>query len=163
MKQNEALIVSGIIILVSLIAPVNIGFVIADLQKPQIDYDTNKVPIINEAHITYVLYALDAETLKNVILTSNYPQMEILTTKNQKYFTVYVVDNVIQVYPGQATDPDGQIRLNEESIATIINSDDPKAKAKELANQGLIGYTLYSGYTELFLKGYWSLYDTLKV
>ncbi|MDP4012551.1 MAG: hypothetical protein Q8R00_03005 [Candidatus Nanoarchaeia archaeon] len=162
MKQKEALFIAGIILLVSLIAPVNTGFVIADLEKPQVNYDSNKFPIITEEHITYVLYALDAESLKKIIFTSNYPQMEILTARTKTYYTIYVVDNEIQTYKGQATDPDGQIRLSEESIATIINSEDPKAKAKELANQGLIGYTLYSGYTELFLKGYWSLYDTLK-
>lgn len=164
MKKKEVNLefVAAILLAVLLINPNVTGFVVADLEKPVITYDANSVPIINEEHITYVLYALDVEDLKNVPFTSNYPEIEIATTKRKIYFTSYVVSHNIETYKGQALNPDIQLRLDEGIIAEIIKSSDPKATAKDYVSKGWIGLNVYASNIELFFKGYWDLYNLLK-
>ena len=138
------------------------GAVIADIPKPLITYDANAIPQITEEHVTYLINYLGGTELKKVPLTENYPQIELLTSMKNTYFTSYVVDGEIQTYPGKATDPDLQIRIGEDTLAEIIKSQDPQQTTKDAKNNDKIGITIHAGKTELFLKGYLKIYDNLK-
>ena len=115
---------------------------------------------IKEEEITYLLYALDGEKLNKQPFTDNYPQIEI--SVSDKLFTSYVVDGEIQTYLGKAPDPDMQIRLQDATLIKILSSQDPKLELKEAIKSSFVGVTLYSDKTELLLKGYLGLYDSLK-
>ena len=161
MKLIYTIAVSFIIILSSILVNANIDKInaLVHLEKPEIIYE-NEVPQINETEITYLMHALGGENLHKPPFTDNYPQIEVSTS--QKLFTVYVVDGEIQTYLGKAPDPDLQIRLNRDTLINIITSSDPKAATKEAISKQLVGVTIISDKTELFLKGYLELYDTLK-
>ena len=161
MKLIYTIAVSFIIILSSIFVNANIDEInaLVHLEKPEIVYE-NEVPQINETEITYLIHSLSGENLHKPPFTDNYPQIEVSTS--QKLFTVYVVDGEIQTYLGKAPDPDLQIRLNRETLISIITSDDPKTATKEAISKQLVGVTIISDKTELFLKGYLEIYDTLK-
>lgn len=158
------IIISIVILLSSLYIRFNAteisAYVVSEnMQKPVIVYENN-LPIIKEEDITYLIYALDGEKLNKQPFTDNYPQIEI--SVSDKLFTSYVVDGEIQTYLGKAPDPDLQIRLQDSTLIKILSSPDPKIALKEAINSSLVGVTLYSDKTELFLKGYLEIYDTLK-
>ena len=153
--------VSFIILLSSILVNANIDEInaLVHLEKPQIVYE-NEIPQINETEITYLIHALGGESLHKPPFTDNYPQIEVSTS--QKLFTSYIVDGEIQTYFGKAPDPDLQIRLNRDTLINIITSDDPKATTKDAISKKLVGVTILSDNTELLLKGYLEIYDTLK-
>ena len=166
MKIISTLLVSVIIILSSLYVSANSdriqGYVVSEsTSKPVIVYENN-IANITEEDITYLIYALDGERLHKITLSDNYPQIEILLTKSNKLFTSYVVDEEVQTYEGKAPDPDLQIRLSDEILAKILSSEDTKLAIKEEIKAGTVAVTVYSDKTELFLKGYLELYNTLK-
>lgn len=166
MKIIYTLIVSVIIVLSSLYINANAETISAyvvseEMTKPIIVYENNNA-IINETDITYLIYALDGEKLHKIAFTDDYPQIEILLSKSKTLFTSYIVDEEVQTYLGKAPEPDLQIRLADETLINILKSDDPKLALKEEIKAGSVGVTTYSDKTELFLKGYLELYDTLK-
>lgn len=136
------------------------AYVISEnMQKPVVVYENN-ISVVEEEDINYLLYALDAEKLNKIPFTDNYPQIEV--SVSDKLFTSYVVDGEVQTYLGKASDPDLQIRLQDVTLMKIFSSEDPKIALKEAINSSLVGVNIYSDKTELFLKGYSGLYDTLK-
>ena len=161
MKLIYTIAVSFIIIISSILVNLNIDEInaLVHLEKPEIIYE-NEIPQINETEITYLIHALGGDNLHKPPFTDNYPQIEVSTS--QKLFTSYIVDGEIQTYLGKSPDPDLQIRLNRDTLINIINSNDAKAATKDAISQQLVGVTIISDKTELFLKGYLELYDTLK-
>lgn len=161
MKITYTIAISFIILLSSIFVNANIEEIngLVTSEKPVIVYE-NGTPQINETEITYLIQALGGESLHKPIFTDNYPQIEVSTS--QKLFTVYVVDGEIQTYLGKAPDPDLQIRLNRDTLIHIITSNDPKAATKDAISKQLVGITMIADKTELFMKGYLELYDTLK-
>lgn len=161
MKLTYTIAISFIIILSSIFVNANIDEInaLVHLEKPEIVYE-NEVPQINETEITYLIHSLGGENLHKPPFTDNYPQIEVSTS--QKLFTVYVVDGEIQTYLGKAPDPDLQIRLNRETLISIITSSDPKAATKDAISKQLVSVSIISDNTELFLKGYLEIYDSLK-
>ncbi len=158
------IIVSVIILFSSLYVRFNAteisAYVVSEnMQKPVIVYENN-FPTIKEEDITYLIYALDGEKLNKPPFTNNYPQIEI--SVSDKLFTSYVVDGEIQTYLGKASDPDLQIRLQDQTLINILSFPDPKLALKEAINSSLVSVTMYSDKTELLLKGYLELYNTLK-
>lgn len=158
------IIISVVILLSSLYikfnnAEVSAYVVSENMQKPVVVYENN-IPTIKEEDITYLIYALDGEKLNKPPFTDNYPQIEL--SVSDKLFTSYVVDGEVQTYLGKAPDPDLQIRLQDSTLIKILSSPDTKLALKEAINSSLVGVTLYSDKTELFLKGYSELYDALK-
>ena len=161
MKLIYTIAVSFIIIISSILVNLNIDEInaLVHLEKPEIIYE-NEIPQINETEITYLIHALGGDNLHKPPFTDNYPQIEVSTS--QKLFTSYIVDGEIQTYLGKSPDPDLQIRLNRDTLINIINSNDAKAATKDAISKQLVGVTIISDKTELFLKGYLELYDTLK-
>ncbi len=158
------IILSVVILLSSIYIRINSAEISAyaiseNMQKPVIVYENN-LPVIKEESITYLIYALDGEKLHNPPFTENYPQIEV--SVSDKLFTSYIVDGEVQTYAGKASDPDLQIRLQDTTLTKILLADDPKLALKEAIKERLVGVTIYSDKTELLLKGYLELYDSLK-
>jgi len=168
MKKKQIFIILGIVLVLSILVSGQItgqsitGGIILSQEKPIVQRDANNFPIINEEHINYIMYVVDVETLHKVPFTSNVPEIEALTVTQGKYFTSYAVDGEIQTYTGQALNADLQLKADETTIAKIIESDDPKVAIQDYLDRGWIGIDVYSSNLELFLKGYWGIYENFE-
>lgn len=133
---------------------------IEEIAKPEINY-INGTALITEDHINYLIHYLGGEKLRKIPFTSNYPKIEILLLQKQEYFTSEIKDG-IQTTKTKISNPDIQIRLDENTLANLVNSPNSQEATKKAIEDDKIGITLYSGLTELFLKGYFKIYDKIK-
>lgn len=135
---------------------------VEDIPKPELNYDENGFPIITEEHIAYVIHQLGGNSLRNIPFTKNYPQIEVLLQTKEQFFTADIIDKEITVKRSKSSDPDIQIRLTEENLVKLVEAENTKEKTKELRKAGFIGVTTLANSRELFFKGYFKIYDTLK-
>lgn len=136
------------------------GGAIEEIPKPTITYE-NGTAVITADQINYLIHYLGGEKLRKIPFTSNYPKIEILLTQKQEYFTSEIHDG-IQTTKTKISNPDIQIRLNENTLADLINAEKAQEATTKAIGDDKIGVTLYSGSTELFLKGYFKIYDKIK-
>ncbi len=76
-------------------------------------------------------------------------------------FSIYKQSGTISVSEMETQEKDVLIWISRKGFYEIINSNDPFAKAKELAMRGQISFTTYKSEWTLYRKGYKSLYDRL--
>ncbi len=152
----------GILLLVSILffAFMYSGGSIEEIPKPEVTYE-NEIAVITEEHINYLIHSLGGEKLRKIPFTNDYPKIETLLLKKQEYFTSEIKDG-IQTTKAKVSNPDIQIRLDENTLADLINSENTQEATTKAIEDDKIGITLYSGSTELFLKGYFKIYDKIK-
>ena len=152
----------GILLLVSILffTFMYSGGEIEAIPKPELTYE-NDIAVITEDHINYLIHSLGGEKLRKIPFTGNYPKIEVLLLQKQEYFTSEIKDG-IQTTKAKVSNPDIQIRLDENTLADLINSQTTQDATTKSIEDDKIGITLYSGSTELFLKGYFKIYDKIK-
>ncbi len=164
--MNKWLIFGGIALVVLVAAIFFFTFISSEeveaIPKPALSYDEKGFPIITEEHIAYIIHQLGGKSLRNVPFTKNYPQIEVLLQTKEQFFTADIIESEITVKKGKASDPDLQIRMTEENLAKLVEAEDTKEKTRELRKAGFIGVTTLANSRELFFKGYFKIYDTLK-
>ena len=118
--------------------------------------------IIGAEHINYLINEIGAYKLRKKFGTKNYPIMEFLLTDiNVRYYS-YVKDNMPVTKKGNAKDEDIIIKGSQEVAFNVLGSDDTSIAVKEAKDKGDIEVEIVSDMKTLAVKGYLSIYDTLK-
>ena len=152
----------GILLLISILffTFMYSGGEIEAIPKPEVTYE-NGTALITIDHINYLIHYLGGEKLRKIPFTDNNPKIEILLLQKQEYFTSEIKEG-IQTTKTKISNPDIQIRLDENTLADLIKSEKTQEATTKAIENDKIGITLYSGSTELFLKGYFKIYDKIK-
>jgi hypothetical protein len=123
---------------------------------------------INEQVISEVLVQLGAYKLHANPFTGDLPEIEIYLMDAQETFTAVVQGNDVKVRRASAESPDAHVEVTQDAIMELATAPDAAAfeqRARVLfAERSQRGYTgtVYSGNTDLLLKGYLALYDEHK-
>jgi len=118
--------------------------------------------VINSSHINYVINEIGAYKLRKKFGTKDYPIMEfVLTDVNKRYYS-YVRDHIPKTKKGNAKGEDIVIKGSQETVVAILESTSILAEVKEARDDGRIQVELVSDMKTLAVKGYLSIYDTLR-
>ena len=130
--------------------------------KPQIEKPTlAEGQPVEPKHVQWLVNELGAYKLHNPPFSGKIPEMEMLVTTDNKYFTVTVKQNFPEVSEGRATNPDIRISGSREVVAKLLAAGDIIAEAKKLSDEGKIKLDILKDMTELAAMGYKALYDEL--
>ena len=137
------------------------------IEKPSLPEDgLNRIKakehVINSSHINYIINEIGAYKLHKQFGTKNYPIMEILLTDVNERFYAYVKDNIPKSKKGNAKSEDIIIKGTQETIFNIFKSEDVLEAVKEAKDNEKIQVELMSDMKILAVKGYLSIYDTLR-
>ncbi len=119
--------------------------------------DINK-SVVGEQQINLILYSLKAYELHNPPLSGNTPKIEFVID-GEIYGSEIVKGEIITV-KGRKGEPDIRIIMSGEEFLNILKSDS-KLYFQESLKQGKTKIELLAGKTELFTKGYLSLYKEI--
>ena len=114
---------------------------------------------ISEDHIAYVLYQIGASKLKKIPLTGNTPKINFIIVPES--YKAEVINGMISVSSGIWENPDIIITSSKEEIINAIASLSIKEYIKSSVSSGKTTIDMKAGYTELFAKGYLSLYEEI--
>tara|TARA_Y100000310_G_scaffold213611_1_gene214557 strand:- start:2339 stop:3034 length:696 start_codon:yes stop_codon:yes gene_type:complete len=109
--------------------------------------------------LSYLLNEIGAWQLHKNPLTFKEPVINF-KIDNQNFYSI--IDGSIETGKGLSDEADMQFNTNKESIITAILSETPDAVFKEFIQSGDTEIEVIAGETELFMKGYLNLYDSLK-
>lgn len=152
-----------IIAIVVVVALVGIFFYFSN-QNPEtggttITKESLSTTEISENHIAYVLYQIGASKLKKIPLTGNTPKINFIIAPES--YKAEVINGVISVSSGIWDNPDIVITSSKEEIINTIASLGIKEYIKSSVSSGKTSIDMKAGYTELFVKGYFSLYEEI--
>ena len=116
--------------------------------------------LVKAEDITYVLDQVGFSSLHNPLLSSNTPKTVLVI--DGVSFTAEVAQGKIMTRKGSIADPDLRIRTRGDIVLEAKSSSDVKTYFKERVKNGKIQIEQVASKTELFTKGYLSLYDSLK-
>ena len=137
------------------------------IEKPSLPEDgLSKIglgeKVIGSEHINYVINEIGAYKLRKKFGTKDYPIMEFfLTDINVRYYS-YVKDNIPATKKGNAKNEDIIIEGSQEVVFNILKSDDVLIAVKEAKDNEDIQVEIVSDMKNLAIKGYLSIYDSLK-
>lgn len=113
--------------------------------------------LFDDRFISYLLYAIDADELRNVPLTSDTPKIE-LRVGDDLYFAEIVSGRVI-VKKGDVSEEDIVLITSKEEAVKMLRD---LNYVRESFQNGESVIELKAGQTKLFAKGYLKIYDRLK-
>jgi len=120
--------------------------------------DVNKTTVgINQ--INLILYNIKAYELHNPPFSSNTPKIEFVI-EDEIYNTEIVKGKIITKKEG-IENPDLKIIMPKEEFLFILNSNDLKKSLQDSVSNGNTKIEILAGNTELFVKGYLSLYQEI--
>tara|TARA_Y100000310_G_scaffold323059_1_gene382934 strand:+ start:485 stop:1096 length:612 start_codon:yes stop_codon:yes gene_type:complete len=122
----------------------------AVIQEAVIEFD--------EEYINYLLVALGTGYLHKSILGGN-PVIELVL--GEGVWASEIIDGVPYSGKGEAEEEDLKISLSKEEAVRAILSSDIEQFMKDSVNNGNTQIEMIAGKTELFAKGYLSLYKAL--
>lgn len=159
-------LIFGVILIVVLAVGLFFYFVTAkpnyekqDIEKPIKQGENLSNIVIEEIHIAYILNELGAYNLHNSPLSSDKPRIEVQV--DEEKFAAEIDKGIINVEKGSSEGPDIKIITTREEVINAIISKEIKNYIKNSVNEGKTRLKLVAGYTELFSKGYLSLYQEL--
>ena len=140
-----------------------IGFVVypyfqAKTPVKYVDISNINRTAVGEKQISYVLYNVKANELHKIPLSGNTPKIEVVI--DDEIYSSEIVEGMIITIKSRIEDPDLRIIMSEEEFINSLNSD-TKAYLQKSVSQGRIDIEVLAGKTELFAKGYLSLYKKL--
>ena len=112
----------------------------------------------DEEYINYLLVALGTGYLHKSILGGN-PVIELVL--GEGVWASEIIDGVPYSGKGEAEEEDLKISLSKEEAVRAILSSDIEQFMKDSVNNGNTQIEMIAGKTELFAKGYLSLYKAL--
>jgi len=159
MKIIKVLIFAiAIIVLIGLI-----GFFILfnPFEKP-VSYSVSKninKTVVGAEQINLVLYNIKAYELHNIPLSRNTPKIEFVL--GDEIYSTEVIDNKPVTRKSSIEGVDLRIMMNKEEFIRILNSADLKKDLQESVASGKTKIEMVAGKTELFFKGYLSIYKEI--
>ncbi len=114
---------------------------------------------ITPKFITYLLNELGVYKLHKNILTGE-PAIINIDLQGKKFYST--IDNEIKTNEGASQNPDIVITTLKEEIINAL-SKNPEEYIKQSINQGRTKIIPIASKSELFAKGYFSIYNSLKV
>ncbi|MBI2451740.1 hypothetical protein HYV50_01520 [Candidatus Pacearchaeota archaeon] len=118
--------------------------------------DSQAIALFNETFVIYLLYNIKANKLHNPPFSENTPKIEMKI--DEDIFNAEVKDGRIYVRKGQIQNEDILLTTSKAEAVKMLRNKDYVA---ESFNDGNSGITLISSKTELFSKGYLSIYNEL--
>lgn len=109
--------------------------------------------------INLVLYNIEAYELHNPPFSSNTPKIEFVIEED--IYNTEIVKGKITTKKEAIENPDLKIIMPKEEFLFILNSDDLKKSLQDSVNNGNTKIEILAGNTELFVKGYLSLYQEI--
>ncbi|MEK6825642.1 MAG: hypothetical protein AABY00_02560 [Nanoarchaeota archaeon] len=164
-KKKKALIVIGIVVL--LLALVLVGKTMAFAIFSSAKTSTPANPLnglseeqalakFDESFVSYLLWSIGAQRLRNVPFTSNAPKIEVDVSGTT--YALEVKKGEIIVLKGSSKSPDIRIITTKDEAIKMIKD---KTTIKTSFQSGSSSVEVLVGKTTLLLKGYWSIYNEL--
>jgi len=119
--------------------------------------DINK-SIVGEQQINLILYSLKANELHNPPFSKNTPKIEWVIDGD--VYSSEIVKGKIKTVKDKKGEPDIRIIMSSEEFLNILKSDS-NLYLQESVKSGKTKIELLAGKTELFAKGYLSLYKEI--
>ena len=150
-----------ILLLVAILAVA--GFIVYNLygfsshvQGPTISISSINKTVVGEIQIYLLLYSIKAYELHSPPLSSNTPKINI-AIGNQEY-QAEVIKGQISIQKGLLENPDLKISCQEDEFIKILNSQNFNLALQDSVKSGKTGIEILAGKTELFTKGYLTVY-----
>lgn len=119
----------------------------------------NQSEVVEEAHIGYILNEMGAYQLHNKPGSNENPLIEVKV--DDAVFFSEAINGKITTRKEKTYEPDLRIITTNQEAVNALKSNDVKKYMKDSVASGKTNLELVSGYTELFFKGYLSLYKDL--
>jgi len=113
---------------------------------------------VGAEQINFVLYHLKAYELHNPPLSGNTPKIEFVI--DGEIYSSEIIKGKIITVKGRKGEPDIRIIISREEFLNALDSD-IKLYFQKSVSQGKTKIELLAGKTELFTKGYLSLYKEI--
>jgi len=143
-----------------------LGFIIYNLYgssfstpQPSINLLEVDKTVIGEDQIYYLLFSIKAYQLHSPPFSSNTPKINVVIG-NQEY-QAEIVKTQIVVNQGKLPNPDLKISIGEEEFINLLNSENFNLALQDSVSAGRTNLEVSAGNTELFTKGYLSLYKEI--
>lgn len=130
----------------------------SNYKKEEIKLNLENVTVIEQAHVKYLLNEIGAWQLHNPPISSDRPVIQVIVD-NQEFY-VAVERGVISI-SRDSMPADIKISTTSDEAKKVLASSNIKEAVKSSVQSGKIDLELIAGYTELFSKGYLSLYQDL--
>jgi heme/copper-type cytochrome/quinol oxidase subunit 2 len=111
---------------------------------------------VNENVIGYTLTKLETNDLHNPPLSKETPKIEVII--DDKIYSAEIVKGSIDVNEGQIDNEDIKISMTRQDVINILNSTSSSDAISKSINEGTMQFEIVASKTELFSKGYLSLY-----
>ncbi len=128
------------------------------IEKPAIPENIEDF-LVKEEYINYILYAISANKLHSPLFSSNKPIIKFEI--DSEVFISEVDSGLITTKKGNYAEEDLKFITSKQEIVNAINSENIKDYFLESINSGKSSYEIKASNTELFAKGYLSLYTEL--
>lgn len=114
---------------------------------------------IGEEQVSLVLYNIEAYKLHNPLFSKDTAKISLII--GNKNYNSEIIDGEIITKKGKIENADLRITMPENEFTEILNSKDLKSKLQESVENGNTMIEMLAGKTELFMKGYLSLYKKI--
>ena len=116
---------------------------------------------VKPVHIDYLVKKLGAGSLQAVAGLVAAPEIEMLVTPENSYFTVTINNGVPSTKAGRADDPDIRLTGDREVIARLLSAGDIFSEVRKLNQEGKVTLEMLRDEQDLISIGYESLYNDL--
>ena len=138
-----------------------------DIEKPLLPENALELAeqgqqVITTTHLSYLINEMEGFKLKSTPLSKEPAVIEFYIADTKKYFHTTITDHKPATAAGRAQNPDVRIIGSQETIISILSSDDVLAATQQELDSNTITTKLFKDAKELGLKGYLSIYDLFK-
>ena len=116
---------------------------------------------VKAAHIESIVSGLDVEKIHKLNASGKSPEIEILVTPENQYFTIRIENGAASVSAGRAGDPDIRLTGSRDVVARLLSASDRIAEMKKIKNEGLVKLEMLRSMDVLISMGYKDLYEEL--
>ena len=123
-------------------------------QKPVLGPDQP----VGVEHIQWIIDNLGTSQLRTSSITGKPPEIEMVVTPGDQFFTVTIVNGAAKVRTGLADDPDIRMTGSRDVIAELLETSDLAGTAKRLSTEGRIQLEILRAMEKIEDMGYKALY-----
>jgi len=116
---------------------------------------------VGTEHIQWIVDNIGTTQLRTSSITGKPPEIEMVVTPGDQFFTVTVRNGAARVRAGLADDPDIRMTGSRDVIAEILESSDLAGTAKRLSGEGRIQLDVLKDMEDIEDMGYKALYMSL--
>ena len=126
-------------------------------QKPVLGPDQP----VGAEHIQWIVDSLGTSQLRTSSITGNPPEIEMIVTPGDQFFTLTIRNGVAKVRPGLADDPDIRMTGGRDVIAELLETSDLAGTARRLSGEGRVQVDVLKDMEDIEDMGYQALYQSL--